>query len=66
MKIQRQNAPPIVIGKRVTVGAVMAAVSVAIISYLPEHAAAVRAVEAVLVFAAQIWIAQTFGVTSGD
>lgn len=64
MKIQREGKPPFVIGKRVTIGAVSAALVVAVIDYFPNHAGLIRAFEALLIFALQIWIANRYGVTT--
>ena len=66
MKIKREGKPPFVIGKRVTLGALSAAVVVAILPYFPEHAAIVRAVEAVGLFGVQVWIANTYKITTAE
>ncbi len=63
MKIERNNKPDIVIGKRVTVGAAIGGVANAVAVFYPEHAPAILALIVPLTFAVQLVLANRYGVT---
>ena len=63
MKIARNGKPPIIIGKRVSLGAVSALIVVALLPYFEEHAAIIRAIEGTVLFCLQVLIANKYGVT---
>jgi hypothetical protein len=64
MKIERQNAPPVIIGKRVTVGAAINSLAAVAAHIWPEHAPAVVAAAVPVTFITQIIVVNKFGVTS--
>lgn len=64
MKIERQDKPPIVIGKRVAVGAVINSLTSILAFYIPEHAPAFVAAAVPITFIAQIIIANWIGITT--
>jgi hypothetical protein len=55
--------PPIIIGKRVTVGAAILGVANAIAFFYPEHAPAILAIATPVIFVVQLAVVQYFGVT---
>ena len=63
MKIERQNEPPIVIGKRITAGAALLGIANALAFYYPEHAQAILALVTPVTLIAQIIIVNVWGVT---
>lgn len=64
MKINREDKPPIVIGKRVSVGAVITSIAAIFAHFDPENAAAYVAAAVPITFAAQVIIANWIGVTT--
>lgn len=64
MKIQREGSAPIIIGKRVTIGAAILAVSEALQFWLPEHAPAIGQLAIPVIFLVQTFVVNKFGVTS--
>ena len=54
----------VVIGKRTTVGAAITSTVAMLVHYYPDHAPALVAAAVPLTFAAQVWIANKFGVTT--
>jgi hypothetical protein len=63
MKIERKDAPPIVIGKRVTLGAAILGVANALAHFFPEQAPAILAIATPTIFVVQLVVANKFGVT---
>jgi len=66
MKIQREGTAPIVIGKRVTLGAAVLATSEAIQTWLPEYAGFIGQMVIPILFVAQIIIANKFSITTAE
>ena len=66
MKISIEGKPPIVIGKRVTVGALITSLTAIATHFYPEHAPAIVAATVPITMVAQIIIANWIGVTSAD
>lgn len=66
MKIQRKSGPSIVIGKRVTVGAIIGAIAAGFGNIWPEHAPAILAFSPAVIGLVQILIANHYGVTSTE
>ena len=64
MKIEREGQAPIIIGKRVPVGAAIGSLATVFASIFPEHATAIIGSTTVITFIAQIIIANWIGVTS--
>jgi hypothetical protein len=63
MKINRQNAPPVIIGKRVTVGAAINSLAAVFAHVWPEHAPAIVAGAVPITFIAQVVVVNKLGVT---
>ena len=63
MKIEREGKEPVIIGKRVTVGAAITSLATVFSSIFPEHATAIIASATVVTFVAQLIIAHWLGVT---
>lgn len=57
------KAGTIVIGKRVTFGGAVMALSTALVDFFPDHATAIVALATVVIFIGQIVIVNRFGVT---
>ena len=67
MKIERKNGnPPIVIGKRITVGAAITSTLAVLSHFWPEHSSAMAAAAVPVTFIIQVWLANKFGVTSAE
>lgn len=64
MKIQRENAQPVIIGKRITIGAAINGVIASLVHFYPDHAAALVGVSVPVTFAVQVAIAHRWGVTT--
>ena len=64
MKIERDDGPAIIIGKRVTVGAVIGGVAAAVAHFVPQHAPAILSLIVPLTFLVQVLIANFYGVTT--
>ena len=64
MKINRESGPPIIVGKRVTIGAAILGVANAIAHFYPEQAPAILAIVMPLTFVVQLLVVNYFGVTS--
>lgn len=64
MKIEREGQAPIIIGKRVTVGAAITSLATVFSSIFPQHATAIIASATVITFVAQVIIANYIGVTN--
>lgn len=64
MKFERQNAPPIVVGKRVTVGAAVKGLLAALAAVWPDHAATMIALAIPITFAVQVWVGYKWGITT--
>lgn len=63
MKIQA-GSEPIIIGKRVTIGAAILSLSETLQQFFPEHAGALGASAIFVTFVVQILIARYYGVTN--
>jgi hypothetical protein len=66
MKIERESAPDIVIGKRVPLGAVVTALGTILASFYPDHAVAIMAASIPLTFFLQVIVVNFFGVTESE
>ena len=66
MKINIEGKPPIIIGKRVTVGAMITSIGAIFAHYYPYHAPAIVAATVPVTMIFQIIIANWIGVTSSD
>lgn len=66
MKISIEGSPPIIIGKRVTVGALVGSITSILSFYYPEHAPVFVAASVPITMIAQIIIANWIGVTTAD
>ena len=64
MRIDRNGQPPIVVGKRVTIGAAIMAISEAVQFYLPDHAPAIGQLTIPVIFIVQLILANRYGVTT--
>lgn len=64
MKLERTDAPPIVIGKRITIGAAISSVIAAIAHFYPQHAPALLSLSVPITFAIQVWVAHHYGITT--
>lgn len=63
MKIQREGKPAFVIGKRVTLGAAILGVANGLAAIFPEHSQAILGFVTPVVFIAQIYVVNKYGVT---
>ena len=63
MKIERKNAPPVVIGKRVTAGAAIGGVANAVAAIWPDQSQLILALVVPTTFIVQLWIVNRYGVT---
>ena len=63
MKIDRQGKPPVIIGKRVTVGAAIGGVAAAIGNIWPEYANLLLNLVPPLTFVVQLVVVNRYGVT---
>lgn len=63
MKIERKGEPPIIIGKRITVGAAILAVSEALQFFYPEQAPAIGQLAIPVIFIVQTILVNRFGIT---
>ena len=63
MQIERENKPPVIIGKRITVGAAILAVSEAFQFFFPEYAPAIGQLAIPLIFIVQTILVNKYGVT---
>lgn len=66
MKIERANKPPIVIGKRVTLGAAINSIAAGFAHFNPENAAFYVSIAVPITFAAQVIVANWMGVTTSE
>lgn len=66
MKINRDNAPPIVIGKRVTLGAAILGIANGFAAFYPEKSQAILAFVTPVIFLSQIVVAHHLGITTAD
>ena len=64
MRIERENAQPVIIGKRITIGAAINSAIAALVHFYPAHAEALVSLGVPVVFLLQVWIAHRGGVTS--
>lgn len=63
MKIERNDAPPIIIGKRITAGAAITSVAAVFAHIFPQHAPAIISAAVPVTFLTQMWVVRKFGVT---
>ena len=63
MKIERNDAPPIIIGKRITAGAAITSVAAVFAHIFPQHAPAIISAAVPVTFLIQMWVVRKFGVT---
>ena len=63
MKIERNDAPPIIIGKRITAGAAITSVAAVFAHIFPQHAPAIISAAVPVTFLTQMWVVHKFGVT---
>lgn len=63
MKIEIKGEPPIIIGKRVGVGAAIMSGAAGLSNFFPDHAAAIVSFAVPITFFVQLWIVNKFGVT---
>ena len=63
MKIERQDKSPIIVGKRVTIGAAIMSTATAIASFYPEHAVAINALAIPVTLLIQTIVVNRYGVT---
>ena len=66
MKIARESAPSIVIGKRIPLGSAITAIGTILASFYPDHAVAIMAASIPLTFFLQVIVVNFFGVTESD
>ena len=64
MKIEREGKSPVVIGKRVTIGAAVTSLTAVLANIFPEYAPSIIASATVVTFVIQVIVANKFGVTS--
>lgn len=64
MKVNIEGKPPVIIGKRVTVGALIGSIVAMATHFYPEHAPAFTAAAVPITMIAQIIIANWIGVTT--
>lgn len=63
MKIERESKPPVIIGKRITVGAAILAVSEALQFFFPAHAPAIGQLAVPVIFVVQTILVNRYGIT---
>jgi len=63
MKINIEGQSPIIIGKRITVGAAILGVANALVHFFPEQAPAILAVATPVIFVVQLLVVRYLGVT---
>ena len=63
MKIALKEAPPIIIGKRITAGAAINSVAVIFAHIWPEHAPAIIAAAVPITAGVQMWVVRYYGIT---
>ena len=63
MKIEREGQAPIIIGKRVTIGAFIGSIASVLAFYFPEHATPIVSGSTALIFIVQVIVANRYGVT---
>lgn len=66
MKVEIEGKPPIIIGKRVTVGALITSIAGIFTHFYPYHAPAIVAATVPITMVAQIIIANWIGVTTSE
>ena len=64
MKIERNDAPPIIIGKRITFGAAITSVAAVFAHIFPPQAPAIISAAVPITFIGQMVIVRYWGVTS--
>ena len=63
MKIERKDAPPIIIGKRITFGAAITSIAAVFSHIFPAHAPAIISAAVPITFIGQMIIVRYWGVT---
>jgi hypothetical protein len=63
VKIERETAPPIIIGKRITAGAAINSIAAVFAHIFPDHAPAIISGAVPITFLTQMWVVKKFGVT---
>jgi hypothetical protein len=63
VKINREGQSPIIIGKRVTIGAAVTSITTVFANIYPEHAATIVGSAGFVTFVAQVLVANWIGVT---
>jgi len=63
MKIEREGSSPIIIGKRITIGAAILGIANALVHFYPDQAPAILAIVTPTVFVVQLVVANVYGVT---
>ena len=63
MKIERKDAPPIIIGKRITAGAAITSVAAVFAHIFPDNAPAIISAAVPVTFVVQMIIVRKYGVT---
>ena len=66
MRIDFEGRPPIIIGKRITIGAAILGIVNALGHFYPQHAPAMLAVATPTIFVVQLLVANYFGVTTDE
>ena len=66
MRIERDGKPPVIIGKRITVGGAIGGIAAAIGNIWPEYATMVLNLTPPLVFVVQLLLVNLYGVTSSE
>lgn len=66
MKVTIGGRPPIIVGKRVTVGALVGSITAIMAHFVPQHAPAFMAASVPITMIAQIIIANWLGVTTNE
>ncbi len=63
MRIDRENEPPLIVGKRVSVGAAINSGAVIFAAQFPEYAIIIMGASVIITFVVQLWIVKKWGVT---
>ena len=64
MKIELEGKPPLIVGKRVTIGAAVTSVTAMLAFIFPEYSPAIIASAGIVTFITQLIVANVWGVTS--
>lgn len=66
MKIEREGKPPVIVGKRITVGGAIGGIAAAIGNIWPDQAQLMLNLTPAVVFVVQLLLVNLYGVTSSE